>query len=737
MLGPSQGPEGLQKGNMRLPTARLTLTRIFVATIAGITTLVAGLFFAFLADSRRSTLESARVDRESAALRVEARVEAELSRTERAVQNIERAIRHGAGDASSGRAIEPLLFTELLQAPELRQIELTRARAPLTAPAGSGAGAAQGPWQISVYRAREGAGSPIFTQLIEPEPGGFVRELRVRPAEGDLRSGALRVLGAAGEPAAPELPSPGGAPAPTGVRFGDLRYAATDSEPPGAPPQVVLDAGKALQGAAGAAMGAVTVSLSTEALEAIVDERVDPRDRGDLRHVFLCDTAGRLVTRSSPLEAFVEAGGSLRVAAQGIPAEVAAALRSPILRGLHRGDHDGAETLQVDGRAYLATFHPLRHPRGWIVGIVVREDSYVAALMRLRDRFLVAYGVVSALILVGGLFAVRTFRRGLRLVLETTSRMRHFDFTPTHGATSLGDVQEVMDGLERAKTVVRTMGKYLPLDVVRELFDENREPILGGEPRELTLMFTDIQGFTRLSEQLTPAELTRVLGLYFETLASAITGSGGTIDKFIGDSIMAFWNAPGACLDHPAAACRAVLSCLEATRRLYASEAWGGRAPLHTRFGVNTDRALVGHFGAPSRLSYTAMGDAVNVAARLESLCKQYGVAVLVSDAVELGAREQYVFRRVDVVTVVGKTRAIGVYELLGARGEELPDLPARRAYERAFERYLARDFPAARALFAALAGDGPSVVMAERCARYEASPPPPGWDGSFHADLK
>ena len=169
--------------------------------------------------------------------------------------------------------------------------------------------------------------------------------------------------------------------------------------------------------------------------------------------------------------------------------------------------------------------------------------------------------------------------------------------------------------------------------------------------------------------------------------------TGGTIDKFIGDSIMALWNAPGDCVDHPAAACRAVWACLDAARRLYASPAWGGREPLHTRFGVHTGRALVGHFGAPMRLSYSAMGDTVNLAARLESLCKQYEVASLVSEAVMSQAREEFVFRLVDIVTVVGKTRAIRVYELLGAVGEEIASLAAARMYEEAFAIYLARDF--------------------------------------------
>ena len=715
---------------MRLPTARPTLTGIFLGTLLGITALVAGLFFVLLAASRRSMLESAQIERESAAVRVEASVRAELSRTERAVQNIERAIHHGVGDMSSGRSIEPLLFTELLQAPELRQIELTRTRPLVAGPDG------RAPWQISVYRPSPGPGSPIFTQLVELDAGNFVRELRSRPPGADLQSGAFRLVGTTVDPAARSMPPLGAVPTSAGVRFGDMRYARADAEQPDAPGQVVLDAGQVLRDAAGAEQGMVRVSLSADALDEIANAKVNPRDPNDPHRVFLCDATGRLVTRASRRDRFVDAGGVLRVDATDIPRAVSTALRSSLLGRLDQSQPDGSGSIRVDGQPYLVTFHRLRHPEGWVVGIVVPEDYYVHALVSLRDRFLVVYGVVSVLVLAGGLLALRTVRRGLGLVLETTARMRRFDFAPAGGTTALADVQDVMDGLERAKTVARTMGKYLPLDVVRHLFEENREPVLGSELREMTLMFTDIQGFTRLSEGLAPAELARVLGLYFEALTSAITESGGTIDKFIGASIMAFWNAPGVCPDHPVAACRAVLACREATRRLYASEAWAGREPLHTRFGVNTDLALIGHFGAPARLSYTAMGDAVNVAARLESLCKQYGVPVLVSETVQRRAREQYAFRLVDVVAVAGKTRAIRVYELLGS-GADPSVLQVARTYEQALERYLARDFAAARALFETCAGDGPSQVMVERCARYVREPPPPDWDGTFHADLK
>jgi adenylate cyclase len=682
---------------MRLPAKRFTLVGLFFATILGITALVLGLFFVFLASSRRSMLERAQLERESAALRVEASVGAELSRTERVAENVELAIRYGAGDVSSGESIEPLLFTELLQGPEFVEIELRLAGADT-----------RDPWLVAVFRASADPESPIFTRRVVFEQGHFVRELRVRPQGGDLQSGTFRPLGVTEDPMATPALRTAGTPASASVRFGDLTYAEKDPEDPAVGERVVLEAEKALGDGPRVRQGLIRVSLSTQALDQIANTKVNPRDPQDPHRVFLCDTDGRLITRSSPDDAFVGAGGSLRVHATRLPAGVAMALQSPLLRALDSNHREASETIGIDGQPSLVTFHRLRRPEGWVVGIVVPEDYYVHEVEKLRYRFLVAYGAVSALVLAGGFLALRAVRRGFNLVLDTTTRMRGFDFLPSQSETIFADVQEVIDGLERAKTAARTMGKYLPLDVVRQLYEANREPVLGS-----------------------------VLGFYFEAMTSAITRTSGTIDKFIGDSVMAFWNAPGVCLDHPAAACRAVLACLDAARRLYASAAWEGREPLHTRFGVHTGRALVGHFGAPTRLSYSAMGDAVNLAARLESLCKQYGVAVLVSEAVRSPAERQYVFRLVDAVTVVGKTQAIRVYELLGAVGEEIPGLAVARLYERAFEIYRTRDFSSARALFEQCKDDPPSVVLAERCARYAEEPPPPDWDGTFHAERK
>jgi adenylate cyclase len=312
--------------------------------------------------------------------------------------------------------------------------------------------------------------------------------------------------------------------------------------------------------------------------------------------------------------------------------------------------------------------------------------------------------------------------------------MRQLDFKASPAEAPFRDVQEVVDGLERAKTAVRALGKYVPIDLVRKLYGGNVEPALGGELRELTLLFTDLEGFTGLSERLPADDLARALGAYLETMTSAIRETAGTIDKFIGDAVMAFWNAPELREQHARLACAAVLGCKEATRALYASPAWT-LPPLRTRFGLHVGEVMVGHFGAPERLSYTALGDAVNLASRLEGLCKQYGVDVLASEAVVERARGEFAFRVVDRVAVKGRTQGILVYELLGRA--PLAVAQSVRDYETAFAAYSRRDFASAAALLERHAADGPSRVLLERCRALEAEPPPPGWNGVHVATAK
>jgi adenylate cyclase len=244
-------------------------------------------------------------------------------------------------------------------------------------------------------------------------------------------------------------------------------------------------------------------------------------------------------------------------------------------------------------------------------------------------------------------------------------------------------------------------------------------------------MFADIKDFTTFSEQLSPNDLARALGHYLDVMAGIIQQeTGGTIDKFIGDAIMTFWNAPEPVKDHAQRACQAALRCREAGRALSQSAEWRNLPVFETRFGLHQDKALVGHFGAPDRMNYTAIGDAVNLASRLEGLNKQYGTAIIASDRIFEDVNAQFDFRLLDWVAVKGKTGAIKIYELLGEKNSADHQREMITTYERAFEAYAACDFDEAIELLETNDGDPPSAALLDRCRGYQKVPPPADWRG-------
>jgi len=486
-----------------------------------------------------------------------------------------------------------------------------------------------------------------------------------------------------------------------------------------------------------ALLGVVRVGLLASHLDDQVSAIRVNNEPDDPFRIFLCDADGRLISRLAPDDRLAASGEDLRIAALHASPMVALALRNPALDHAATTNSPANGRFELDGRAYDVSFRPLARTQGWLVGITGPEDYYLSSLRdTLRRLLLLALGV-TLLAIVGGSLTVRALRRGLGQITHETARLQAFDFTASQPRASFRDVAEVLDSVEQAKTAMRAMRKYVPVDLVRQLYESNREPVLGGRLEDISLLFTDVRGFTTLAETLEPDRLARLLGHYFSAMTAAVHDAHGTVDKYIGDAVMAMWNAPRPCADHAVAACRAAIACVARTDALFASELWEGLPPLVTRFGLHHGRVMVGHFGAPDRFSFTAIGDGVNLAARLEGLNKLYGTTILVSDAIERDARDQFCFRRIDRVAVKGKSLGVEVYELLGERDADPARVAQAQTYECALDAYFARDFELALATLAALGDDGPARVLAERCEALRVAAPPSDWDGTFAATEK
>jgi adenylate cyclase len=695
----------------------MTLAQLFALATVGVALVVGVLLYTSVTTSRRSILASAEQLRASAADRIAARVADELAQPKRALGTAEQALTSGTASVDDPVAVEKALFVQVLGAPRLTEATFTRADRRQFAEDGAPDLANTPRWQVSVLRDR--VGPRLLTQRTRLEGGRWTSDARVRPDASNAFDAPFSPRDAATDPTEHLTFRTTASKRFRGTPiWSDLHWAEADSTLPEARRRVVVTVQKAIEDASGRLLGVIRVGLATDELDAIVRAPLLEHHR-----VFLFDDDGRLVTRLAASDRIAEVGDDLRVVPASLPAEIDGALKLPL----------DARALEVGGRHYLTTFRALDDTH-WNLGIVVPEEAYTRELESERKRLLFVYlGVVVALVVLGA-WTVRALRRGLADIVGRTVRMREFDFAPAPVESTFADVEVALGSLERAKTATRALGKYVPVDLVRRLFEKNEEPSLGGALTRVSLMFTDIEGFTTLSERLSPNDLARALGLYLDAMTCPVQATEGTIDKFIGDAVMAIWNAPSEVPEHAKKACAAALACIEATRELYASPGWGGQPALFTRFGLHTDEVLVGHFGAPARMSYTALGDGVNLAARLEGLCKQYGVAILASDAVVEQAGRDFVFRKIDRVAVKGKSRAVMVYELVARRGELSP---AARAYERALDAYFARDFAGALAILEGQKDDPPSAVLAERCAGLRDAPPGANWDGVYVARSK
>jgi len=278
---------------------------------------------------------------------------------------------------------------------------------------------------------------------------------------------------------------------------------------------------------------------------------------------------------------------------------------------------------------------------------------------------------------------------------------------------------------------------YLSPTVIDEIIKDPDSLELGGEDREITIYFSDIKAFSTISEKLSPKELVVRLNEYLTEMTDIILKYNGTVDKYIGDSIMAFYGAPIVMPDHAAKACLAAIDMKKRLREL--QEKWrnAGLEPIYARMGIHTGKATVGNMGSRTRMDYTAMGDAVNLASRLEGANKFYETSVMISGTTYEGVKDIVEARQLDVIRVVGKSQAVPIYELMGKKGT-LPDriYEMLEKYNQGREFFLNRDWKQAKLLFKqalkVVDDDGPSRVYVERCDAYAKTPPSRGWDGVY-----
>ncbi len=285
--------------------------------------------------------------------------------------------------------------------------------------------------------------------------------------------------------------------------------------------------------------------------------------------------------------------------------------------------------------------------------------------------------------------------------------------------------------------IAKTFGQYIPPELVEEMNKSGQPFTVGGESREMTVMFSDVRGFTTISEGFTPQELTVLMNVFLSRMTDVIQAHRGTIDKYMGDAIMAFWGAP---LDDPDHAKHAITAALEMVKTMdgplrdeFIARGW---KPIKFGIGLNSGSMTVGNMGSDFRMAYTAMGDAVNLGSRIESLTKQYGVALMISEFTQ-AAVPGLISRELDMVRVKGKNEPVRLFEPLGFEGEVDQETLARIAHHAgALALYRQQKWDGAAATFGMLSAEEPERMIyklyLDRIAHFREEPPGPDWDGVY-----
>jgi len=397
---------------------------------------------------------------------------------------------------------------------------------------------------------------------------------------------------------------------------------------------------------------------------------------------------------------------------------------------------------RTEGRNYLVNITPF--PKAFdsewqIVTIIPESDLLGFVTISLYWALLIA--LVIFLVSLLAIYLITTNITGSIVTLaQRTDKIRDFRLDEFEGVQSkIKEIDLMSSALVRVTHGLQAFRKYVPAALVRQLVQLDKQVRLGGEKAKLTIFFSDIRQFTTISEDMQPEELIIHLSNYFNQLSQIIMAEKGTIDKFIGDAIMAFWGAPVQLENSPELACRAALRCQTKLRELNREWKAKGIPIFHTRMGIHTGDTLVGNLGSNERMNYTIIGDSVNLASRLEKANNIYGTHIIVSESTYGYVSDKFLFRPLDIIVVKGRREPVRIYDLVADLSEPVSQ-KARdfcKFFEIAFDYYLDKKWDHALKVLEQLSGyfphDTSIKVFIDRCKDFRTRPAGSmdGWDGS------
>jgi adenylate cyclase len=386
--------------------------------------------------------------------------------------------------------------------------------------------------------------------------------------------------------------------------------------------------------------------------------------------VLIFDSAGSLIAH--PDFARLVAGAMAHPSQLQLPniKEINSGVAAAALRGVRGREYYDGDIRDDQGNAYLLRLakFPLGEPYSASILLLGAQGDFAQDIRRLQFMGLILATIaVAAFIPAVWIFGSRMSLSLKALTAEAVKLQNLAEPAPEAIVSRIREIHELGSAMSLAQRAVWSFAHFVPKKLVQRVIDNSIATELGGVREEITVLFSDVQDFTAIAESADPDTLMHQMSRYFSALAEAFLAEGGTIDKFIGDAVMVFWNAPNPQHDHVERACRAAVAARLACEKLNSQFETEGLKPFFTRFGIHVGDAVVGNLGSIERMNYTALGNTVNLAARLEDLNKQFGTAILVSEGVYLRVRHCFQFRSIESVIAKGMTKATRIFELIGA----------------------------------------------------------------------
>lgn len=499
----------------------------------------------------------------------------------------------------------------------------------------------------------------------------------------------------------------------------------------------------------GEAVGVLGIDLTLAALSQFLQARQHEAFGSDnAGAIFLFTPNGNLLAHSNTTPVTGESP------AKGTSLPSLAAVEDPVIAAVYRNfvrtrrNGDQVEAITVNGTQYAVQYASVPLPNGTDVHLALAMDlePFLKPMADAQKRtLLISIGIVLTLMPLVYL-AATTISRPLTALATAVRDIRHLRFEGRIIEHSrIRELDDLASSVRNMRDAIRGFGKYVPIYVVREIVERGRLPTIGGEVREVGVMFTDIQGFTPWSQSVSPEELLATMSRYLSGMCDVIERHGGIVDKFVGDAIMAYWNAPLPTENFSERACLAALHCRDFADRFAAEIVTPdmNNGTFVTRFGLHVGKATVGNVGSERRMDFTVMGAPINIGSRLEPLNKYYGTQILVSSDLAQQCDEHLLFRWIDMVQPVGALEPLNVFELVGAR-PDWPEAPPEvavtpevlvrcRAWNKIREVHRSRDWQGLQSFahdFVERFGADPIArIYLERAEQYLVTPPPADWN--------